>query len=163
MWDVPKAVSLVAGAGEGTTELNAFDRALRDAGIADLNFVRVSSIMPAAARLVPLPPYTPGTLVPAVYASIVGHTPGERIAAALAVGTSPGRHGVIMEYSHAGSAENAEAIVRRMVADAFQMRGLPLAEVTVVVREHLVERTGCVVAVAVMWPDAGGVRGGVAR
>jgi len=163
MWDLPKAVSLVAGAGEGMTELNAFDRALLDAGVANLNFIKVSSIMPAEARIVPLPRLTPGMLVPAVFSSIVGHTPGERIAAALAVGTSRGSHGVIMEYSHTGTAENAETIVRHMVAEAFQMRGLQLAEVAVAVREHLVEHTGCVVALALLWPEVDGAAPGASR
>jgi arginine decarboxylase len=156
MWEFPKAVSLVAGAGEAVTELNAFDRALMDAGIANLNFIRVSSIMPPGARVVPLPRLYPGMLVPAVYAQIVSHTPGERIAAALGIGICRDEYGVIMEYSHMGAAENAEAIVRRMVEDAFRMRDLRLDEVHVAAREHLVERTGCVVAVALMWPDVNG-------
>ncbi len=156
MWDFPKAISLVAGAGEGATELNAFDRALIDAGIANLNFIRVSSIMPPGARVVPLPRLYPGMLVPAVYAQIVSHTPGERIAAALGVGICRDEYGVIMEYSHSGSVENAHAIVRHMVEEAFRQRDLRLDEVVVTGREHVVERTGCVVAVALMWPDANG-------
>jgi arginine decarboxylase len=158
MWELPKAVSLVAGAGEAATELNAFDRALMDAGIANLNFIRVSSIMPPGARIVPLPRLHPGMLTPAVYAHIVSYTPGERIAAALGVGICREAYGVIMEYSHSGSAENAEAIVRRMVVDAFAIRDLRLDEVAVTAREHVVERIGCVVAVALMWPDAAGAR-----
>ncbi|MDR7605612.1 MAG: pyruvoyl-dependent arginine decarboxylase, partial [Armatimonadota bacterium] len=52
MWSVPRAVTVATGAGEGSTEVNAFDRALLDAGIANLNFLRVTSILPAGARLV---------------------------------------------------------------------------------------------------------------
>ena len=104
----------------------------------------------------PLPRLYPGMLVPAVYAQIIGHTPGERIAAALGVGICRERYGVIMEYSHSGSGENAETIVRRMVEEAFRQRDLRLDEVVVAVREHLVERTGCVVAAALMWPAENG-------
>ncbi|MBI2200418.1 MAG: hypothetical protein HYU43_00565 [Armatimonadetes bacterium] len=32
MWERPTAISVVAGRGEGRTELTAFDRALMDAG-----------------------------------------------------------------------------------------------------------------------------------
>jgi arginine decarboxylase len=156
MWDLPKAVSLVAGAGEGRTELNAFDRALMDAGIANLNFIRVTSIFPPGARVIPLPRLFPGMLTPAVYASIISHTPGERIAAALGLGVCRDSFGVIMEHSHTGTAENAEAIVRRMVEEAFAQRDLRLDEVHVVVREHLVERAGCVVAAALLWPGEDG-------
>ncbi len=153
MWELPKAVSLVAGAGEGATALNAFDRALMDAGVANLNFIRVSSILPPGARLVPLPTLFPGMLVPAVYAEIVGHTPGERIAAAMGIGLSRDQHGVIMEHSHTGTAEQADTIVRRMVEEAFQQRGLRLDEVVVAAKEHVVRRVGCAVAVALLWPD----------
>lgn len=159
MWELPKAITLVAGAGEGRTELNAFDRALMDAGIANLNFIRVTSIVPPGARIVPLPRLFPGMLTPAVYAQIIGHTPGERIAAALGVGVCRDQYGVIMEHSHTGTAENAEAIVRRMVEESFAQRDLRLDEVHVAVREHLVERVGCAVAVALLWPGPDGPGG----
>ncbi|MDR7481363.1 MAG: arginine decarboxylase, pyruvoyl-dependent [Armatimonadota bacterium] len=153
MWHLPKAVSLVAGAGEGATDLTAFDSALMDAGIANLNFVRVTSIFPLGARIVPLRPYQPGLLMPAVYARIVRHTPGERIAAAVGVGIAADGYGVIMEHSHTGTGENAEGIVRRMVEEAVAMRGLRLAQVQVAVKEHTVQRTGCVVAAVLFWPE----------
>ncbi len=153
MWQIPRAVTVVAGAGEGTTEINAFDRALLDAGIANLNFLRVTSILPAGARIVPMRRVPEGTLMPAVYARITSHVPGERIAAAVGVGFSEDRYGVIMEYSHKGTAENAEQIVRRMVREAFDVRGLALREIVVASREHVVERLGCAVAAVLLWPD----------
>ncbi|MDR7522515.1 MAG: arginine decarboxylase, pyruvoyl-dependent [Armatimonadota bacterium] len=153
MWTLPRAVSAVAGAGEGSTDLNAFDRALADAGIADLNVIRVTSIFPQGARIAPLRPYPPGLLMPAVYARISRHTPGERIAAAVGIGISEAGYGVIMEHSHTGTAENADQIVRRMVEEAMAMRGLRLTEVVVAAKEHVVQRTGCVVAAVLFWPD----------
>src|SRR5439155_427083 len=92
MWERPKAISIVAGSGEGRTELTAFDCALMDAGIANLNFLRVTSILPAGIEVVAIPTFVPGTLVPAVYARIASHTPGERIAAILYVGRSAFQH-----------------------------------------------------------------------
>jgi arginine decarboxylase len=151
MWEQPRKVSIVSGSGEGRTELTAFDRALMDAGIANLNFLRVTSILPAGVEVIRVPPLVPGTLTPAVYARIASHTPGERIAAAVGLGFSRGRHGVIMEYEHTGSAENAEGIVRSMVEEAMALRDLPLDEIRVAVKEHLVQRIGCVVAAAVFW------------
>ncbi len=153
MWNLPQAVSVVAGAAEGSTDLNAFDNALLDAGIANLNFVRVTSIFPLGARVVPLRPYQPGMLMPAVYARISRHTPGERIAAAVAIGISEQRYGVIMEHSHAGTSENAEQIVRRMVDEALAARGLRGVDTVVAAKEHLVQRTGCVVAAVLLWPE----------
>jgi arginine decarboxylase len=157
MWHPPKALSLVAGHGEGGSELNAFDRALRDAGVADLNFLRVTSIVPPGARLIELPAYPPGILAPAVFARIASTRPGEIITAALGVGLSREHHGVIMEYeAHEGRAE-AERTVRQMVIEGFAMRGLPLDDVIVVAAEHTVERAGSAVAVALFWPEADGL------
>jgi len=123
-----------------------------DAGIANLNFLRVSSILPADVTVVPVPTFIPGTLVPAVYARIASKTPGERIVAALGLGFSLGQYGVIMEYEHAGTAAHAEASVRRMVEEAMAIRDLPIKEVQVALKEHVVQRIGCAIAAVVFWP-----------
>ena len=151
MWERPSAVSVVAGSGEGRTELTAFDRALMDAGIANLNFIRVTSILPAGVRMVPVPSFAPGGLTPAVYARIVSHTPGERIAAAVGLGLSKHSYGVIMEYEHPGAADNAEAIVRGMVEEAMAVRDLPIDNIIVAAKDHVVQRIGCAIAAAVFW------------
>jgi arginine decarboxylase len=153
MWMLPRAVTIVAGAGEGATDLNAFDHALMDAGIANLNFLRVTSILPQGAAVVPMRPFVAGMLMPAVYARISRHTPGERIAAAVGVGIGVEGYGVIMEHSHTGTAENAEEIVRRMVEEAMATRGLHLREIVVGAKDHVVRRMGCVVAAVLFWPD----------
>jgi arginine decarboxylase len=153
MWDRPKAVSIVAGSGEGRTELTAFDHALMDAGIANLNFLRVTSILPAGVEVIPVPPIVPGMLTPCVYARITSHTPGERIAAAVGAGVSTDQYGVIMEFSHRGTGENAEAIVRGMVEEAMATRGLSIRTILVAVKDHVVQRVGCAVAAVVFWKD----------
>ncbi len=157
MWQLPKAVSLVAGCGEGSTELNAFDRALQDAGVADINFLRVTSIMPPGARVIELPPYPAGLLLPAVYARIASTRPGDRICAAIAVGVSRESYGVIMEHTaHTGRAE-AERVVQGMVEEGLRIRGLAADEVIAVASEHTVTRAGCAVALALFWPTPTGV------
>jgi len=153
MWTVPKSITVVAGTGEGKTELNAFDHALLDAGIANLNFLRVTSILPKDTKVVPMRPIVEGTLWPAVYARISSHVPGETIAAAVGVGIGADSYGVIMEYSHKGTAQNADEIVRRMVVEAFEVRGLKLKETIVATKEHVVQRTGCSIAAVLFWPD----------
>jgi arginine decarboxylase len=157
MWQPPKALSLVAGHGEGGSELNAFDRALKDARVADLNFIRVTSIVPPGARLIELPAYPPGILMPAVFARIASTRPGDVVTAALGVGFSREQHGVIMEYAAHEPRADAERAVRQMVVEGFAMRGLRLDEVVVIAAEHTVERSGSAVAVALFWPDAGGL------
>jgi len=157
MWQLPRAISLVAGHGEGGTEINAFDRALLDAGAADLNFLRVTSILPPGARVIELPPYPPGVLMPAVYARIVSTRPGDIISAAIGVGISRESHGVIMEYTGHTSRAEAEQMARQMVVEGFEIRGLKLDEIVVAASEHAVLRAGCAVALALFWPTPTGL------
>lgn len=153
MITLPKYVSLTAGHAEGPDSLTAFDNALMDAGIADLNLIKVSSIVPQGARLVPLRDFPIGSLVPTVYAQAYSDVPGQTIAAAVALGLSPDGRGVIMEAHGVGTREQIETIARQRVEAAFAQRGIPLHEYHVVSAEHTVERHGCAVAAAVLWGD----------
>ena len=44
---VPLTIGVTAGSGKGRTKLAAFDAALRSAGVADHNLIRLSSVIPA--------------------------------------------------------------------------------------------------------------------
>lgn len=140
---------LVAGKAEGTTPLNAFDNALLNAGIGDVNLIKVSSIVPPGAEVMLAKPDLPrGALVPCVYIERTSNTPGEYIAVALAVGLANDGFGIIME-SDGATAEEAVAKAVRMVEEAFRARGLPLARTLQVMVEHQIQRCGCVVAACV--------------
>jgi len=150
-WPTPNRLWLASGSAEGTTELNAFDNALLDAGIGNLNLIKVSSVVPAGAIVLQSPPaIAPGSLVPTVYSEIHSDTAGETICAALGIGIGRDSHGMIFEY-HANSREVAERVVTGMVEEGFARRGLPLERVTVTLAEHRVERLGCAVAAVVLW------------
>ncbi|NPA27129.1 MAG: polyamine aminopropyltransferase [Chloroflexi bacterium] len=153
MITLPRYVSLTAGHAEGLDDLTAFDNALHDAGIADLNLIKVSSIVPQGSRVVPMRSFPVGSLVPTVYARACSDRPGETVVAAVGMGLSPDGRGVLMEYHGVGTEAEAEAIVRRRVEAAFAMRGLELHEYHVVVAEHVVRKCGCAVAAAVLWGD----------
>jgi len=149
----PKYISLTAGNAEGLDHLTAFDNALLEAGIGDLNLIRVSSIVPQGARLVPLREFPVGSLVPTVYAQAQSATPGETIAAAVVLGLSPDGRGVIMECSGVGTAREMEQRGRARVEAAFAARSIPLHEIHVASAEHTVVENGCAVAAAVLWGD----------
>src|SRR5918992_2961447 len=78
---VPRLLHLAQGCSEGLTPLTAFDNALREAGIDNLNLVKVSSIVPKDARFGPRPPLPVGTVVPTVYTHVVSSLSGEVISA----------------------------------------------------------------------------------
>ncbi len=117
---------LRAGVGHARRALNAFDAALVQAGVGDYNLIQVSSILPPGATQGDRIPLPAGTLLPIAYGTELAEEPGHRISAAVSVGVpaDPTRNGVIMEYHAHGTADDAEAIVREMAADAMALRGL---------------------------------------
>lgn len=153
MWKTPNLIALVKGTGEGDTPLTAFDRALLDAGIGDLNLIKVSSIVPPGARFVELPDIPKGALTPTVYSRMESSIPGEIISACVGAGISEEGLGMLYEFSHMGTAEAAEEIVANMIREGFSMRGLTLKEMKIVSAEHKVEKIGCALCAAVLWWD----------
>lgn len=151
MLPTPKKFKIVAAAAEGSHKLTAFDNALLEAGIGNVNLVRISSILPPTAvqdQDLELPP---GSLVPTAYGSIVCDEPGTRIAAAVGVGFSEDTFGVIMEYSGCCSKKEAEEKVESMLRDAFINRGMKLVRTEVRAVEHTVRHTGCALAAVALW------------
>ncbi|HVL33475.1 MAG TPA: arginine decarboxylase, pyruvoyl-dependent [Actinomycetota bacterium] len=151
MYEQPKLVCLASGAAEGDSELNAFDNALRKAGVGDVNLIRVSSIVPTGAQLGPLPELPYGALTPAAYARVVSTVPGQVISACIGIGWTP-QGGVIME-AH-GIDETAEQIEKRtalMVEEGMRVRGMEPFEMHFATAEHTVERIGSAIAAAVLW------------
>jgi arginine decarboxylase len=155
MVKTPNIYSLVRGASEGRTRLNAFDKALLQAGVGDTNLMRMSSILPPAAEKVPIDSiqFPKGGLIPLAYASIDGNTPGRLISAAVAVGIPEDDRepGVIMEYEDHAGLTTVEEIVRQMVVDGFEYRNRKLKEIKSFGIEHKIETCGAVFAAAVLW------------
>lgn len=151
MIPVPTKMSLVSGKGDASTKLNAFDKALLSAGIANVNLVRLSSIAPPNIELIKLPFIPPGSLVPTAYGSISSDNVGETISAAVAVGFGNRQeYGVIMEFNGRCSAQEAEESVIKMVQESFAYRNRQLEDVQSIAIEHKVEKAGSVIAAAVM-------------
>ncbi len=153
---LPSLLHLTSGCAEGLTPLTAFDNALREAGIDNLNLTRVSSIVPKGARFGPKPDLPVGTVVPTVYAQITSNVPGEVISAVIAAGTGS-EGGVLMEYHHRGPADDAERVCQSMVEEGFARRGWNLEDVRFATAEHKVDRLGCATA-AVLLLDSEEVR-----
>lgn len=145
----PTRYALVAGTGDGATSLTAFDKALLNAGIGNVNLVKISSILPPGVCFTGSVDISPGSLVPTAYGYMTSDVPGERVAAAVAVGLSPS-YGVIMEYAGKVSAKEAEQAVRQMVFEAFRARDIPLLGVLSKAAEHTVKTVGCAFAAVVL-------------
>ena len=101
---VPKQMFFTKGAGKHPQNLQSFEEALRVAGIAGFNLVRVSSIYPARCKIITrtkgLSLLTPGQIVFCVLAECRTNEPN-RLAGAgigLAVPADKDKHGYISEY-----------------------------------------------------------------
>ncbi len=152
MLPLPKKYFLTAAAAEGETELTAFDGALLKARVGNTNLLRVSSILPPGCQFDPELVIPEGSLLPIAYGTIICTEPGTRIAAAVAVGIQkPDRFGVIMEYEGHCSKAEAEAMVEKMVKEAFAMRNIELQEIKLAAAEHVVEKVGCAFAAVPLW------------
>jgi arginine decarboxylase len=145
-----------AAAAEGGTPLNAFDNALLAGGIGNINLVKLSSIMPPAVRVIPMPRIKPGALVPTAFAAVSSTVPGETIAAAIGWGLPENAEeaGVIMEAHGVLDVKDAMRTIERMLDEAFQVRGARMRERKILAIEHRVERSGCAIAaVTLLSPD----------
>lgn len=152
MLETPNLFTLVSGAGEAASTLNAFDAALLNAGIGNVNLLRVSSILPPGAVFRPTLFIPPGSLLPVAYGTLTSNLPGDLIAAAVAVGRSTSEQfGVIMECSGHCTRKEAEARIRAMVAEGFAVRNVPLSEVQVASVEWRVKKVGAVIAAVPLW------------
>jgi arginine decarboxylase len=161
IWAVPQEVFITSGVGWGETSLTAFDKALLDAGIGDLNLIRVTSIVPPGAKVTELKQtdvplfLKAGMLAPTVYSSITSETADKVISSALAIGVPRDRErcGVIFEATRADTAENVRQIALNMVEEALKERGLEADNIFAVSAETTVtEGVGCALCAALMLP-----------
>ncbi len=150
-----KRFFLVSGKGDASSELNAFDAALLEAGIGNTNLVKLSSILPPGAQEVDFYSFPMGSFVPLAYGELTSATPGTLISAAVAVGI-PGSSedpGLIMEHACIGEPGPCEETARGMVREGMEsIRGLRIKQIRSVSASHTVRRVGSVFAAVVLCP-----------
>lgn len=78
-------IAIVSGKDEGPTKLNAFDNALTDAGIGDVNLIKVSSMLAGNTKVVDLPSLKAGSMVNCVLSDVTSDNPGDEITAVVGV------------------------------------------------------------------------------
>lgn len=124
---VPHKLFLTRGVGVHKEKLTSFEMALREAGIAHFNLVRVSSIFPPRCKIVEreegLQLLQPGEVVFAVIAEMSTNEPGRRIASSIGVArpADPDKYGYLSEHHTFGQTEEeagnyAEDLAATMLA-----------------------------------------------
>ncbi len=142
-------VSITSGRAEGPTKLNAFDNALLDAEIGDVNLIKVSSILPKGTEIVPVPKLKAGDMINCVLAHTSSDIEGDLISAAVAVAVSDD-FGCVVENTGINRdpqevINEAESMVRYMM----DVRGLKIREIIIEHESHIVKKLGAVVAAVV--------------
>jgi arginine decarboxylase len=124
---IPRKLFLTRGAGTHREKLTSFEMALREAGIAHFNLVRVSSIFPPNCQIVSqqegLALLQPGEIVFAVIAEMSSNEPGRRMSSSIGVArpTDPNKYGYLSEHHTYGETEQesgdyAEDLAATMLA-----------------------------------------------
>lgn len=124
---VPTKLFLTKGVGKHKERLTSFELALRDAGIASQNLVRVSSIFPPNCKLIPrsqgLKYLHPGEVVFAVVAETSSREPHRLCASSIGVAIPADRstYGYLSEHHSYGESEEqagdyAEELAAEMLA-----------------------------------------------
>jgi arginine decarboxylase len=124
---VPKRIFLTKGVGKHRERLTSFELALRDAGIAAQNLVRVSSIFPPQCKIIPrvqgLKFLYPGEVVFAVVAENSTREPHRLLASSIGLALPADRntYGYLSEHHSFGETEDsagdyAEELAAEMLA-----------------------------------------------
>jgi len=124
---VSKKIFLTKGVGRHREKLNSFEMALRDAGIAHFNLVRVSSIFPPGCKIIPkaqgLKYLRVGEVVFCVMSQAETNEPHRLCAASIgiAIPGKTGRNGYLSEHHSFGQTEEmagdyAEDLAAQMLA-----------------------------------------------
>ena len=157
-------IHVTTGTGEATTELAAFDEALREAGVADHNLVTLSSMIPAGSELVQAcRPTSDATWGQLLYVVLAQHRETKVGAEAWAgigwVQDEESGRGMFVEHE-GGSSHTVEAQIEASLTSMVGSRQLPFWPIQMVTAgitcgEHPV----CALAVAAFgaphgWPDS---------
>jgi arginine decarboxylase len=124
---VSKKIFMTKGVGRHREKLNSFEMALRDAGIAHFNIVRVSSIFPPGCKIIPkaqgLKYLRAGEVVFCVMSQSETNEAHRLIAASIgiAIPNKQGSHGYLSEHHSFGQTESvagdyAEDLAAQMLA-----------------------------------------------
>ena len=149
---IPRRYFITSGKGlSGTSNLNAFDRALMSAGICEQNLVAVSSVIPEGSERIDPIELPRGAVAHCVISQMRGKS-GDVISAGIAYAyRRDGKGGYVAEGHLHGSAESLRTELGRKVKEMSDIRGIELGETFFVIEEMLVPdgMYGCCVAALV--------------
>ena len=139
-------IAIVSGKGEGPTKLNSFDNALLDAGIGNVNLIKVSSMLEKNTEIVKLPNLKGGAMINCVLSCVTSDKKGDFISSAVAIAIGENLGCVVENSKINTSSEEIRKESIDMVKYMMEVRGETIQELMVEEINHLVENIGTVVA-----------------
>lgn len=139
-------ISLTKGASEGPTKLNAFDNALLDANIGNVNLIPVSSMLPAEIEKIPMPELNPGEMTNCVLSHQYSDTPGDEITAVIAYATTKDMGCVVETKGINKPLKQLEDEARFMAEYMVEKRNLEIIDYQCISQTHTVKDKASVVA-----------------
>lgn len=139
-------IAIVSGNAEGPTELNAFDNALYEAEIGDVNLIKVSSMLESNTQVKELPKLKAGSMVNCVLSSITSDTKGDKIIACVAVAIGKELGCVVEKTAINKDTEKVKNEAIAMVKYMMEKREVPIKELIVEEANHKVENIGSAIA-----------------
>lgn len=146
-------IAIVSGNCEGPTELNAFDNALYEAEIGDVNLIKVSSMLEANTKVEKLPKLKAGSMVNCVLSSLTSKNKGDELIACIAVAIGE-ELGCVVEAN--GINQNPEDVKNEaieMVKYMMNKRDVKIKELIVEEAHHTVEEIGSAIAAVIYITD----------
>lgn len=145
---------ITTGSGNSAYELNAFDNALLDSGIADFNLIKLSSILPANSISTDFVDLPKGSFLHTAYSSYISKRIGVTISAAVAIAIPADKSmpGVIMEASGEYDPDTIKSQVTAMARLAMTARGINEFEIKMDSISTLTNDSyNCVIAAVSIW------------
>ena len=146
---IPREFFVTSGkAINSVSQLNAFDRALKNAGIAQCNLVQVSSILPPGCKEVKLREMPAGSIVHTVTAGMDG-TEGMIISAGIAwAWEKSGKYGVVVEAHGQMDRKSLKTTLEWKIREMARAREIELSETNYKTETLTVplKNYGCVIA-----------------
>ncbi|HIJ15925.1 MAG TPA: arginine decarboxylase, pyruvoyl-dependent [Methanosphaera sp.] len=142
-------VSLTKGASEGPTKLNAFDNALLEAKIGNVNLIPVSSMLPPDTQVVEMPELEPGEMTNCVLSHQYSSNPGDEISAIIAFCQAKEMGCVVEATGINKSQKELKDEAKFMAHYMMEKRGLEIIDYKEIIQTHKVIEKASVVAALV--------------
>jgi len=142
-------IAIVSGNSEGPTELNAFDNALYEAEIGDVNLIKVSSMLEANTHVEKLPKLKAGAMVNCVLSSITSQNKDDELIACVAVAIGEEMGCVIENSAVNKDIEEVKTESVNMVKYMMKKRDIEIKELIVEEAHHTVKNIGSAIAAVI--------------